>query len=49
MRNLSLIVVALVDVVVVPKADLAIKNCQKFTFRRDLKGLQAYIIELYRC
>ena len=39
MRNLSLIVVALVDVVVVLKADLAIKNCQKFTFRGDLKGL----------
>ena len=29
MRNLSLIVVALVDEVVVNKAGLAIKNCQK--------------------
>ena len=50
MRNLSLIVVALVDEEVVNMAGLAVKKkLAKITLRRDLKGLQAYIIELYRC
>ena len=48
-RNLSLIVVALVDEEVVNMVGLAVKKLPKITLRRDLKELQAYIVKLYRC